>query len=257
LAYLEWSADPSDDFDDPETWAKANPAFGTRLSEEAVATERASMSDDQFALERLGIWPESGATSAPPAVRLDLWRDLTIPAAPGSWPLAAVGLDMDAQGRLWTAVAAHAPAPGVHVEVLPNDIMAAGSEAAVRWLAQRCRRRPVVIPADSGADVLRAPLLAKGIKVYALNAAEQSAASASLAQAIRDGEVTHLADPVLDEQVRSAPREDTKTGWRVGRAGESLSAPLLAVMCARFGAVRWSPRKSHSGSARRGGRVVT
>lgn len=253
LAYLEWSADPSDDFDDPETWAKANPAFGTRLSKEAVATERASMSDDQFALERLGIWPESGAVSAPPAVRLDLWRDLTIPAAPGSWPLAAVGLDMDAQGRLWTAVAAHAPAPGVHVELLPEDIMSAGAEAAVRWLVQRCRRRPVVLPGDSGAAVLRPALLAKGVKVYPLNDAEWCAASAGLTQAIRDGEVTHLADPVLVEQVQSAPLETVKAGVRIGRHGESLSAPLLAGMCAHFGAVRWSPRKTHSGQAMRGG----
>ena len=242
---------------DRSNWFATNPALGLRITEVAVQGELEKFSPRSFCKERLNVWPVAQGSAVKLALSSDLWRDLAIPAAPGSWPLAAVGLDMDAQGRLWTAVAAHAPAPGVHVEVLPNDIMAAGSEAASRWLAQRCRRRPVVIPAESGADVLRAPLLAKGIKVYALNVAEQSAASASLAQAIRDGEVTHLADPVLDEQVRSAPREDTKAGWRVGRAGESLSAPLLAVMCARFGAVRWSPRKSHSGSARRGGRVVT
>lgn len=242
---------------DRKGWYRTNPALGRRINVQTIEDELTAFSPRAFCKERLNIWPAPQSSKATLALSSDLWRDLALTVVPSSWPLAAVGLDMDASGRLWTAVAAHAPAPGVHVEVLPNDIMAAGSEAAVRWLVQRCRRRPVVIPADSGADVLRAPLLAKGIKVYALNAAEQSAASASLAQAIRDGEVTHLADPVLDEQVRSAPREDTKTGWRVGRAGESLSAPLLAVMCARFGAVRWSPRKSHSGSAMRGGRGVT
>ena len=58
VAYLEWSAEPHDDFDDPATWAKANPALGVRISVEAVESERAAMTDDQFARERLGIWDE-------------------------------------------------------------------------------------------------------------------------------------------------------------------------------------------------------
>ncbi len=56
LAYLEWSAEPEDNLDDPATWAKANPAFGTRIGHEAIESERSSMSDDQFAMERLGMW---------------------------------------------------------------------------------------------------------------------------------------------------------------------------------------------------------
>jgi phage terminase large subunit-like protein len=59
LAYLEWSAGPGDDLDDPETWARANPAFGDRISHDAIADERATMSDAQFALERLGMWDEA------------------------------------------------------------------------------------------------------------------------------------------------------------------------------------------------------
>lgn len=59
MAYLEWSADADDNFDDPTAWAKANPAYGYRISREAIDAERASMTDDQFAMERLGMW--SGA----------------------------------------------------------------------------------------------------------------------------------------------------------------------------------------------------
>jgi phage terminase large subunit-like protein len=40
LAYLEWSADEGDDLDDVATWAKANPAYGTRISVEAIEAER-------------------------------------------------------------------------------------------------------------------------------------------------------------------------------------------------------------------------
>ena len=60
--WLEWAADRGDDLDDPETWAKANPAFGVRISLEACADDRAAMDDQQFARERLGMWDavESG-----------------------------------------------------------------------------------------------------------------------------------------------------------------------------------------------------
>jgi hypothetical protein len=57
VAYLEWSADPDAAIDDPETWASANPAYGTRIGHEAIATELASMGEEQFRMERLGIWP--------------------------------------------------------------------------------------------------------------------------------------------------------------------------------------------------------
>jgi hypothetical protein len=56
LAYLEWSAEEDDDLDDKATWAKANPAFGTRIQVDAIEAERSAMTDDQFAMERLGMW---------------------------------------------------------------------------------------------------------------------------------------------------------------------------------------------------------
>lgn len=54
--WLEWSASADDDIDDPETWAKANPAYGVRISYEACADDRAAMDDEQFCVERLGMW---------------------------------------------------------------------------------------------------------------------------------------------------------------------------------------------------------
>jgi hypothetical protein len=67
MAYLEWSAEPEDDFDSRETWAKANPAFGTRIEAEAIEAERSAMTDDQFAMERLGMWAVNRARGVIPA----------------------------------------------------------------------------------------------------------------------------------------------------------------------------------------------
>lgn len=70
-AWLEWAADPAADFDDPETWASANPAYGIRISEDACADDRAAMDDEQFALERLGIWRSEMVSGAIPP---ELWK---------------------------------------------------------------------------------------------------------------------------------------------------------------------------------------
>lgn len=242
LAYLEWSASPGDDMDDPATWAKANPAYGTRISHEAIAGERATMSDAQFAMERLGIWAED-TLDARDFLGVDRWRELTIPAAEDDWRLSAVGLDMDPDsGRLWVAPAALSDS-GVHVELLPDDLLAQGIDAAVSWLYQRVHRRlPVVIPAESPATVLVPALLARKVKVYQLNGPEIAQACSTFETAIRDGKVSHLANPVLEACVAESEKESYRGAgqYRIKRSGEFKAAPLYAALCANFGAVKWA-----------------
>ena len=115
---------------------------------------------------------------------------------------------------------------------------------------------PVVMPGDSGATVLEAPLRAKGVKVYRLNTVEVGQASAGMVQAVKDSEVTHLDDPVLAQSVRESSKVSMRSGgWKFGRSGELSGAPLLAASCARFGAVKWSKRR-RSMSESRGGVTV-
>ena len=74
LAFFEWSADPHDpacgagctEHDDPAdeaVWAKANPGLGYRLTAEHITRERATLSPEAFARERLSIgdYPVAGA----------------------------------------------------------------------------------------------------------------------------------------------------------------------------------------------------
>jgi phage terminase large subunit-like protein len=72
MAYLEWSADPEADLDDRDAWAQANPAMNVRavsINEEIIESERAEMSDEGFARERLSISPDlfDGANIIPAA----------------------------------------------------------------------------------------------------------------------------------------------------------------------------------------------
>ena len=63
LAFFEWSVDP-DDYDpaNPRCWAQANPGLGIRITTEYVAKERAALSPDEFARERLSVgdYPSGG-----------------------------------------------------------------------------------------------------------------------------------------------------------------------------------------------------
>lgn len=252
--WLEWSAAADDDLSDPKVWAKANPSYGVRISREAVEDDRAAMDDEQFAMERLGMWSDAGTRDT--ALDVAAWQARAIPVASSEWPLAAVGLDMDKSGRTWLAVAAHADDPVVHVELTAVDPLEQGVDAAVALLWKMCRRRrPVVLPADSGAAVLEPALRAKQMKVYRLSPIEMVQASMSLAQAMKDKTISHLDDEVLAQGVRESSRVGMKgSQWRLGREGEQSGAPIQAVACARMGAVKWSKRRT--GGTESKGRVV-
>lgn len=243
--WLEWSASRMDDFDSVETWARANPAFGVRIFAEACEDDRSAMDDDQFALERLGIWPDDDVQAAERVATVEDWRSRIVVPDP-EWPVSAVGLDMDPTGRLWVGIAQQG-GDVVHVELDPDDVFADGVDATVGLLHRLCRRRlPVVMPPDSGAVALEAPMRGRGMKVYRLNIGEASQASAGLVQAIKDESVGHLDDPVLEECVRGSARAENRSReglvrWTIGRAGVMGGAPLYAVACARYGAVKWAP----------------
>lgn len=256
--WLEWAADSGDDIDDPETWAKANPAFGVRISYEACADDRAAMDDDQFRRERLGMWDERSAGEV--GIPLDAWTPGALEVVPEAWPLAALGLDMHpATGRLYVSPAAFGPEPIVHVELVAEDILTEGMDAAVEWIVARVGRRlPVVIPADSPATMLHGALVKRRVKVYVLNLTEQWQASAAFERAVvADQNLSHYIDPLLDQAVKDSTRESHRSPgqWRFGRAGELSGAPLWATVAAHFGAVKWSKRRgtaSSTESAREG-----
>ena len=255
LAWVEFSLDVDLDTmtddeiadlvaDDANVYA-TNPAVGRRINIKTIHGEREKFAPRSFARERLNVWPVP-RVGAKAALSVDAWSLRTIEAASSAWPLAAVGLDMDKQGRTWLAVAAHADDPGVHVELTAVDPLEQGVDAAVSLLWQMCkRRRPVVLPADSGAAVLEPALRAKQMSVYRLSPIEMVQASMSIAQAMKDKTISHLDDAVLAQGVRESSRVGMKgSQWRLGRDGEQSGAPIQAVACAHMGAVKWAKRRS-------------
>lgn len=232
LAYLEWSAEVTDDFDSPETWAKANPSFGSRIGEDAILGERSSMTDTQFAMERLGIWSSERALAVIPA---EAWAARAVPAneVPTGDP-AAFGLDMSHDRVVSIGVCV-----GEHIEVAALDKVS-DTLGAVEWLVERAGKTiPVVVDGQSPAGSMVSALRAGGVKVIVTSAADMAKACGSFFDAVLEERLTHFDQAPLNAALAGARKRPIGTagGWGWDRKDYSINlAPLVSVTLAHFGA---------------------
>lgn len=236
LAYLEWSAVVTDDFDDPATWAKANPSFGSRIGPDAIMGERSSMTDAQFAMERLGIWSSETALAVIPAAA---WADRRVGAdgVPPGDP-RAFGLDMS-HDRVVSVGVCVLGDEAAHVEVAALDRVS-DTLGAVEWLVERAGKHiPVVVDAQSPAASMVPALKAAGVRVNVTTAADMAKACGSFFDAVSEGRLTHFDQAPLNTALAGARKRPIGTagGWGWDRKDYSVNlAPLVSVTLALFGA---------------------
>lgn len=253
IAYLEWSADEKDPIDDPETWAKANPAYGVRIDHEAIAAELASMSPDQFKLERLGIWRVNSHTAVFSAAEWDALGDEG-PALSVKPQVLAV--DMSHSRQISIAACWHTPDGGLFGE----EVWAGSDTAeAIEWLKARAGyRMPIFIDIASPASSLVPALKAGRAKVTMTHAADMAKACGLVYDMVKAGTLRHgdgpgseaLASAVLG--ARKRPIRDAG-GWGWDRRDETVNiAPLVAFSLAVLGAT--SVRRAPKANAERGSR---
>jgi phage terminase large subunit-like protein len=242
IAYLEWAADPDDPFDDPATWAKANPAYGTRIEHEAIATELASMSADQFWLERLGVWHEDVNTAVVSAAR---WREMVDTGPPDGTVPAAFGVDMShardvSVGACWLDEVGRA-----HVE----EVWAgADSVAAIDWVVASAGRRIKVVADPYSTGSLIPDLVARGVNVKRVQptGAEMAQGCGAFEARVASDTLTHSGQPRLADAVAGAKRRPIREtgGWGWDRRNQNCQIhPIVAVTLALFGA---SSNKRHT-----------
>ena len=217
LAYLEWSADPTDDPAEESTRVSGNPAWYTRINHDIVATEFDSMTRDQFALERLGIWASDVIASS--EIDYLQWDALGHRAAPSEGRIAyAVRFSADGS-RVGLATALRPAVGPPHVELVKVEDMAAGTGWLVDWLSTRwrgCSR--IVVDGKAGAGALVNALRVAKIPARIISTPttdEVIAAHAMVAEAIRSASLTHFSQKQLDDAVRGAGKRliGTAGGW--------------------------------------------
>lgn len=242
--WLEWAADPADDMDDEAVWAKANPAYGARITREAVADDRSSLDDEQFAMERLGIWDTRAATAV---------------FGPGAWE-ACAGVEADGLALGAMAVAADrdlsrftivgAALDGDVVQVKPM-FSGPNSAEAVEWLATWHKEHgaPVAIDGRGPAAVLIPTIEQAGVKLTTMRTPEVLDAHAGIHVAVTEKALRHANYPELDAAVEGAKKRDVGDRWAWGRKGDASVAPLEAMTFAHWLLTRPAPEPAKSAYA--------
>jgi hypothetical protein len=149
LLYAAWCNEPGADPDDIEAIARANPAFGIRITAEFVAAERAAMPLSEFLRERLGI-PDplhDETTAREPKLPAEAWAATAVSDRVDVIP-GEVSIAFDcAPGGEWSSIAVAAVSGGrPYVELVDH-------QRGTGWLPDRLveiaqRWRPMNVTCD-------------------------------------------------------------------------------------------------------------
>lgn len=281
LAWLEWSIDAHtdmcpkdcDEHDDPdavESFAKANPGLGIRISVEHVQNERRAMKHETFLQERLGVgdWPVVG--EAWKIIPKSKWEaradDSSVLSADFS-----LAIDVTPDLGYSCIVAAGTPLsvideddPITHIE-LTGDEYGYDHRAGTQWLVptviQICKaRQPSYVVVDKATqagtfweDLEKAAEKAK-VKINLI-----SPSSREFAQACGDfyravcpsrGEIpalAHLGQPPLGRAVSGADKRILSDMWAWNKRTSSDDiSPLVAATLAVWGHKKWLNEKQET-----------
>jgi hypothetical protein len=252
LAWLEWSAQ-TDDLDDEEGWAQANPALGIRLSREAILRERASLDDEQFGRERLTLW---GAGSSKQVIDPDVWFSLTDEKSkrdPKAKVAFAVDIPPDRKSAS-IAVAADRKDGLRHVEVVERRSGTAWAVGRLVELAEKVNGEVALDPSSPAGSLLTG-LMEAGIEPQLITGREMTQACGlfyDMAMADDPDERTlrHIGQPRLNTAVDAGRKRNVLDAWAWHRRdSESDISPLVAVTLANFVLGKPSKRREVSGEA--------
>jgi hypothetical protein len=246
LAYYGWSA-PFDRPDevastaaaDPETWARANPALGIRISAEHIAKEQRSMDPRTFAVERLGVgdWPAIDGEAS--VIDLATWAELFDEDSSPVDPVAfAVDVRPD-RSAATIGVAGRRRDELFHLEVVDR-------RRGTGWVPERCvelvarhRATGVLIDMASPAASLVPELEKLGVRVVPINARDHARACGLLFDLVEQRQLRHLDEQELLDALRGAAQRDLGDAWAWSRKSSLVDiSPLVACTLALWGC--WS-----------------
>ena len=230
-AYFEWSAPDDADADDPAVWWDCMPAMGYTVTPEAIAAERAEMTDDDFRRAYLNQWRMKPdlvvkVDAFPPGT----WQRVGDHSASPSGDLAfAVEVN---QARTWSTVAI---AGGGVVEILPPLPGTGQVVATVVALASRWNPTAVAVDPAGPAGALLPELRDRGLPVVEVGGRAVQHACEGLYDAVVEQRVRHLDQDVLNVAADGATRRPIGDAWVWDRKHSAVDvSPLVAVSLALY-----------------------
>lgn len=249
--YIELSADPDADLDDPEQWRKANVSYPHRTPHESMLRMREQLTDDDdWRHEAMGIWDEYGERAQ--VIPSADWSALDItagkePRDPPSDDPARFALAMSPERVASIAVAI----PGEDADFLDLAELARvdDSRKIIDWLVERCGKKiPVMIDSRDPAAAFINELRSRHVKVNATTQSDAGKACMGLLTAVDEQRIEHIGQPAIAAALKVARKKP------IGKAGlwewdlddpSAENAALRAMTLAHFG-LSLSAKKSTS-----------
>jgi hypothetical protein len=235
FGYFEHSAPADADPDDPVARAQANPGLGTRLAFEDLQSLRESMSETDFLVEHMSVWPDSGVASV---LDVGKWHDLT-GKDDGTDPQAfAVEVSYPDRATAAIGVAGRRGDDLMWVESVESRRGTGWLLERALYLAGKFPTAVFVIDGQGGANFLIQPLEEAGVEVVTAQSRDVGMACALFIDAVADGTLIHGPQPDLDAAVAVAKKRPLGDGaFAFGRkaSGADIST-LQAVTLAHWAA---------------------
>jgi phage terminase large subunit-like protein len=259
LMYAEWSIDACtdlclsrcDEHDKPnevDSYAKANPGLGIRITLETVESERRSLDADTFAQERLGVgdWPVEGDQWA--VIKEESWKariDETSEIERDS--IKVLGIDTSPNRDFSAISVCGSNGECLHVEITSDEIRE-DHRTGADWVVPRIkqiwdRSRPdaVIIDKQGQAGSFIDELVAYGVTVISPTTSEYGQACGSFTSGVqpRKGEVAdivHIDQLSLNEAVAGADKKALGDKWKWDKQNSATDiTPLVASTLAAWG----------------------
>lgn len=247
LFFAGWEAGSTDDhtgdnvdLDDRAEWMRCNPALASgRMTLDFMEKERAAMTDEVFARERLCLWGGTGNASA---IDPDVWRGLA-DAASKPHGAQALSVDIPPEGKRASIARAGLRRDGkVHGEVDSKP----GTQWAIDRLAELSKKlnAPVVIDGASRAASLIPGLVKQGVTPVVYSTRQLVTACSELMDKIDEDELRHMGQPELNLAADAARRRKVGDAWAWHRRDTSVDiSPLVALTLAVHGLKEEPPRR--------------
>jgi phage terminase large subunit-like protein len=242
VGLFEWSARDDRRIDDVDGWYEANPSLGWTITERSIRSQM-SAPENKFRTEHLCQWVTVAAESPFGDGVWESRHDPESGIAAGSQIVLSV--DVSANREMsYFAVSGWREDGKAHIEVIAQR---AGTEWVVPTLVHKFAgigAQSIVIQGKGApASALIEHLRSAGLPVMECGGADLGAATGVFYDGIRNGQVFHLSQPVLDAAAATAVTKQLGDVFVFNRSKSPMDvAPLIAAEQAYWGLTVMSSR---------------
>lgn len=248
LVYFEWGLPyerpddvPEGELEDPDVWARANPAFEVRIAAETVESERQSMAARSFAVERLGVgdWPDTDRANH--VIDMVVWGALFDAASKVEDPVSFAFDVAEDRSKASIAVGGRRRDGLVHVEVVDRRPGTGWVAPRLKELMERHESLKARYEGSGPAASLRPELDQLEVPAEAVSGGEMAQACGQFFDLVGRRGLRHRGgrdlESALTSALKGAAKQNAGGAWKWSRKHSAVDiSPLVTVTLAGWAA---------------------